>query len=252
MKASIKPAKGILYIAGMVLLFTLIGLLGLLSPLAIQGWYLLAQLLVFGLGVVHLFLLYRFFSAPETNQDLYGLGLTCIVQILGGIGIWLLYLLVFKSANAGFATCIIPFVIPYLFAWAYRAYRAIPDAEYKKWFYPLGGAMPDLDLIDLSKILVVQFEFPKRATDAATTNFKAKAPLQMRLGELFLIFLNDYNEQNGVNGIQFTDPQNRPYGWHFYAVRGRFLPRRYFDPDLTFLQNNIQDNFIIKAERNTI
>ncbi len=247
MKPPLKPTRAIVYIVGMLLLLTATGLLGLLSVNA--GVYVLAQLLALGLGILHLYLLYRFVPSLNVNRLVPGLLVTVLLMLAGVIAIMVAYRFVFPTGNYAFSACLIPFVIPYVFAWVYQYYLSIPVAEYKKWYYPMGKPMPDLDLIDLSKILVIQFEFTKKLTDAAPTNFKAKAPVQMTLGELFLIFLNDYNEQNAASNIQFMDEKNTSLGWHFYRKKGMFSSRHYFDPDLNFGQNSIADNLIITAER---
>ena len=249
MKATLKPTISVLYIIGMLLFLMATGLLGLLPASSLQGWYLLAQLLAFGLGIGHLYLLYRFLPQLDANRLVPGLLATLLLALVAMGSIMLLHQFVFRTDELAFGTCVIPFAIPYLFAWVYRMYCHIPRREYKIWYYPLGKPMPDLDLIDLSKILLIQFELPKKITDTTATNFKAKAPVQMTLGELFLIFLNDYNEQNSASGIQVTDEQNVPIGWHFYYKKRWPASRNYFDPDLTFQQNNIRDNLIIRAQR---
>ncbi len=244
-----KVSKPILYFLGILFLLVATGLLGLLPADSLQLWYLMAQVCAFVIGVGHWYGLYRFAPELATHAFLPGLLITILLMVVGLVGIMGVYAVFFPAQGFLFSTCVIPFVIPYVCGWAYRFYLAIPAAEYKRWYYPVGKPMPDLDLIDLSKILVIQFEFPKRLADANPTNFKAKAPLQMTLGELFLIFLNDYNEQNAVSSIQFLNEKDLPLGWHFYHKKGRFAARKYFDPDLSFQQNNIADNLIIVAER---
>jgi hypothetical protein len=244
-----KVSKPVFYFLGILFFLIATGGWGLLSVSSLQIWYLLAQVTALGLGIGHVYLIPHLVPDLEANKPLPGLVATVCLTIGGVLGIIGMYAWFFPTRDFAFSTCVIPFLIPYVVAWVYRYYLAIPAAEYKKWYYPLGKSMPDLDLIDLSKILVIQFEFPKKLNDSAPTNFKAKAPLQMTLGELFLIFINDYNEQNATSGIQFLDEKNTPLGWHFYYRKGRFSSRYYFDPDLSFQQNNIADNLIIKAER---
>jgi hypothetical protein len=139
--------------------------------------------------------------------------------------------------------------MPYLFFQARYYLQQIPDANYKIWYYPLEAEMPDLDFIDLSKIEVVQFVFLKRTGDSTQTNFTSKAPLDMTLAQLFFIFINDYNEKNSRNTIEFANPARQPYGWLFYRRKGWPRRRHLFDPDQTFRENQIQPNELIYAIR---
>ena len=65
--------------------------------------------------------------------------------------------------------------------------------------------MPNLDLLDLSRVLIIQFEFLKSTSETSNTNFKAKAPYNMPFGELFYIFISDYNESHPQNIIEITN-----------------------------------------------
>lgn len=236
-----------MYVVLAVALLSLTGAIGLAGVSA--GLLLLAQAMAFLLGIGHAYLLYRFIPQLDADRFVPGLLATLLLTLGGVLAIIACYWGFFPAANYAFSACAVPFAVPYLFVWVYRYYLSIPAPDYKKWYYPLGKPMPDLDLVDLSRVLVIQFVFFKKTTDSTPTNFKAKAPAQMTMGELFLIFLNDYNEQNATGGIQFLDEKNMPTGWHFYYSKSRFSGRHYFDPELSFQQNNVSDNFIITAER---
>ena len=71
----------------------------------------------------------------------------------------------------------------------------------------------------------------------------------MPFGELFMIFMNDYNDRNTDSPIQYTNQESKPYGWVFYKKEPWYKPNRYMDADLNFRQNNIVDNDIIYARR---
>lgn len=249
MKIPAKLFRSTAYVLVIVALLCLTGTIGLLNGMSVPVLLFLAQLLALLLGVLHVYQLYRFMPWLNADRMVPGLVATVLLMLAGILAIVMVCHLFFPAGNYASGASVLPFAVPYLFVWVYRHYLSIPAAEYKQWHYPLGKPMPDLDLVDLSKVLVIQFEFLKKATDTAPTNFKAKAPAQMALGELFLIFLNDYNEQNAANGIQFLDSENKPAGWHFYHQKGRFASRRYFDPDLDFQRNGVGDNCTITARR---
>ncbi|WP_020599750.1 TssN family type VI secretion system protein [Spirosoma panaciterrae] len=247
--ASVKRFPGILYGLIIGLLLGAISYAGTLESANFQQYYILVQVLALGIGILHVWLSPRF--APNLMTT-FGIGfVTTLLILLAGIGFSLL--LYTQTGDLGsrwpFVSSLLPFLIPFLVVQAYQYYRQIPPADYKKWYYPINGDMPDLDLLDLSKILVIQFEFLKSPADSNYTNFKAKAPVAMSLGDLFLVFINDYNERTPNSPIQYTDAAGRPYGWVFTQKTAWWKRPVYFDPALDFTQNQLVDNATIIALR---
>jgi hypothetical protein len=128
-------------------------------------------------------------------------------------------------------------------------YLNIPDKIYKKWYYPLDHDIPNLDLLDLTKVLIIQFEFLKSINDTTSTNFKAKAPYNMPFGELFYIFISDYNDSHPQNIIDVTYEPQLPFPWVFFIKSPWWKKDKYVDPDLTFQDNGIVNNDIIFCQR---
>ena len=245
----VKRFPGLLYSLIVGLLLGALTYVGTVDSANFQRYYLLVQLLALGIGVLHVWLSSRFAPALFTT---FGRGVfaTVLILLLGIAVSLLLYRQTGYLANRWpFVTSLVPFVIPFLVGQAYRYYQQIPPADYRKWYYPVNGDMPDLDLLDLSKILVIQFEFLKTPTDPNITNFKAKAPVAMTLGDLFLVFINDYNERTPASPIQYTDVTGRPFGWVFTGKTAWWQRRVYLDPTLDFTQNHLADNATIIALR---
>jgi hypothetical protein len=245
----VKRVPGLLYGIVVGLLLGAAGFAGTLDSANFQWYYFLVQVLALGLGVLHLWLGPRFIPAVFAT---FGWGMldTLLVLLLGMAFTLILYQQMGYLADRWpFITSLFPFLIPFLVAQAYRYYREIPPADYRKWYYPINGDMPDLDLLDLSKILVIQFECLKTPSDPNFTNFKAKAPVAMTLGDLFLVFINDYNERTPASPIHFTDPSGRPFGWVFTKKAAWWQRPVYLDPALDFNQNNLADNATIVAMR---
>ncbi len=245
----IKRSPGFLYGLVLSLILGVLGYAGTFQSVHFQRYYLLVQGLALGLGCLHLWLNRRF--APDLFATFGRGALATILILLLGMGValvsyWQTGCLVGRWP---FVTSLIPFLIPFLVGQAYHYYVQIPPADYRKWYYPLGGDMPDLDLLDLSKILVLQFEFLKTPTDPNSTNFKAKAPVAMTLGDLFLIFINDYNERTPASPIQYTNALDQPYGWVFTKKTAWWQRPVYFDPDLDFNRNQLTDNATVIARR---
>lgn len=221
---------------------------GLLPTESYQLTYFFIQLLALGIGLIHVRLGSRFrgeqLNTGEVGTVLFVLLVAALLAVL------LYYLLDSLASRWPFITALLSFTIPTLVGLAYTYYRQIPDAVYTRWYYPSNGEAPDLDLLDLSKILVIQFEFRKKPDDALYTNFKAKAPVAMTLGELFLVFINDYNERTPEQPIVYTDAASQSYyGWVFYKKAAWWQRRRYLDPNLNFTQNQLGDNDTLIASR---
>jgi hypothetical protein len=236
-----------LYVALILLAFGGLSGLVLIRTVQLSVVFLLMQLAALTLGFGHARLLYRIF--PRLSPDnllpsaLTTLGLNAAGAASLAVALHML------GSSPGLAVSALLFSLPFFVLVSFRRFRQIPPREYKMWYYPAGSSMPDLDMLDLTKILVVQFEFPKRASDSQPTNFKAKAPVEMRFGGLFFIFLNDYQEQHPDSPIQYLDDQNQPFGWVFYRKSVWWQPRKYFDAGLSFRDNQVADNEIIICER---
>jgi MFS family permease len=240
--------KGILlYGLITVIIISAISLLQWVDTSSVDLYYYLALILALGIGILHVGLMNRFLLGPVSGHFGWGLLATILLMIAGGLGSAIVYH--FIKLSYPFLTFVLVFILPFLCRETYLFFLRIPASQYKIWFYPVNEEMPDLDMIDLSQIEVVQFVFNKKPQDATQTNFTSKAPLNMTLGQLFFIFINDYNEKNSQNTIVFLDQENYPHGWLFFRKKKWFAKRRYFDPDLSFRNNAIQPNEFIFAHR---
>lgn len=244
-----KSSSGILYGLFTSLVLAALSFIGMLDSAEYQRSYGFIQLLALGVGCLHLWLSNRF--APGLFST-FGQGALVTLLILltamsvALVGYWQTGYLLDRWP---FLTSLLPFFIPYLVGQAYHYYRQIPPASYRQWYYPINGDMPDVDLLDLSKILVIQFEFFKTPADTNYTNFKAKAPVAMSLGNLFLIFINDYNERTPVSPIQYVNATGQPFGWVFTKKAAWWQRQTYLDPNMDFTQNRLADNNTIIARR---
>jgi hypothetical protein len=237
----------LLYSLVVVILICGISLLQWIDELSVNTYYYLAAALVLGLGILHVALMDKYLMGQEAGSFWWGLLATFLLLLAGALGAAVVYH--FTRLKYPFLSFVIPFIIPFICRETFRYFKRIPDPMYKPWYYPINEEMPDLDMIDLSQIEVVQFVFAKKPQDPTDTNFTSKAPLNMNLGQLFFIFINDYNEKNSQNTIVYLDQGKLPQGWLFYRKRKWFSKRRYFDPELSFRNNYIQPNEFIYAFR---
>ena len=146
-------------------------------------------------------------------------------------------------------TAVFPFLLPYLFWESYRAWTDIPYRRYKLWRYNPLAPSPDLARMDLNHFMVVHFWMTRRFGEALYHDFSSKAPYQMRLSDLFGIFLSDYNQLKPDQALQYLDNQGQSFGWLFYAKRPWWRGRLYYDPDYTFQDNFLRQGNIIVAQR---
>jgi hypothetical protein len=240
----------VLYAVVVIALLALIGALGFWI-VDYRDAYPMAMVSFLVLGILHVYLLSQWFDSLFDNRSARAIGFTLLVTLFSALVIILLYhkLAQDLTKGVGMATALVGFLFPVFVARVYQNYLEIPLKEYKKWYYPIGQPLPDMDLLDLSRVLVIQFEFTKKAQEPAFTNFRAKAPNAMLFGELFFIFLNDYNDRNPGSPIEYLLPDGAPYGWLFYKKTPWYKRRVYMDPDLTFQANGIVDNETIVAIR---
>lgn len=242
------PYKVFIYYAIVSLVvFGFINCIGLASSVSVQSRFLLILLSYLIIGIIHIFLIKIFLTALTPPKSLL---FTIVLTFLGIIAVLILNYLVFnKTSQALYTLGLVLFPLPFLFIYTLQLYLNIPDKIFKKWYYPLDHTMPNLDLLDLSRVLIIQFEFLKSTSETSNTNFKAKAPYNMPFGELFYIFISDYNESHPQNIIEVTNTQQEPYPWIFCKRSPWWKSQKYVDPDSTFQENSIVNNDIIICQR---
>jgi uncharacterized membrane protein YhdT len=242
--------KSVRYIMAWLPAFALASLAGMLKTVNREVIFIILQFLYLLMGYVHVRLMYKHLPHLEPNKFRKGFLFTLLMIAIGVVSSVLLVKYGLKSKNAFFyPTATLLFPVAYLVKKAFDAFVEIPHHNYKKWYYPLSVEAPDRDFIDLSVILIVHLNFTKRQAEESLTTFTAKAPLNMAVGTLFQIFINDYNERNEDNPIQFLDEKKTPQGWLFYVNRSFWKKKFYLDPDLTFNENGVVDKEGIFAER---
>jgi hypothetical protein len=237
----------ILYALVTLILMAGVSLLPWINENNLTAFYYISQLLALVLGTVHAWLMGVFLSNMVKGKFWNGLWITLALMALTEIAVVIVYY--FIKFPFPFITYIIPFIVPYLAWQALRYYAAIPPRVYRLWHYPVAQDIPDLDFIDLSQVVMVQFVLSKSPTDATISNFTSKAPLNMTLGQLFLILINDYNEKYPQSTVTYLKQGQKPYGWWFYKKKGLFKFKQFLDPALTFRDNGIVANDFIYATR---
>jgi hypothetical protein len=243
--------KPVFYTIAIVALLVASSFISLISGVDVSWLYLGVQLAFVLTGIIHALLLYKFYPNLSPEQTGKSLLVTLLITVLGAGAIVATFHFWKGSASMGInlAGSTLLFMLPFCIMAALYLFMAIPPRIYKLWKYPVEHEMPDLDMLDLSKIIVVEFVFSKYKGDPKYSSFKAKAPLQMPFGELFFLFINDYNEKHADGTIQVLDENQTPHNWIFYKKPKWWQRRHFCDPEKNFQQNNIKDNNVVIAVR---
>lgn len=242
----------LLYILGTALAFGLLGLVAVRSPWGYLLTFGLLQGALLLLGWLYAAQLARWLPWLRAGSRWQAALALVATAALGGGAIWGLRWVPWAQnylPPAGFVMAVIPFVLPFFFWESYRAWRAIPHRQYKLWYYNPLAPSPDLSRMDLQNFMVVHFWMTRRQGEDLYHDFSSKAPYQMRLNDLFAIFLTDYNQLKPDQSLQYVDGQGVAFGWLFYAKRGWWRRRHYYDPDRTFQDNFLRQGSIIVAQR---
>jgi len=216
-------------------------------------WGFAAIFLVF--GIIHVSYFHRkYFYANSQDKSKVALGeimfmlafLFFIIVVFSSLQYFLknkdfLFLPMLMSMLAFF----IPLAVYYTFEAAYK----IPAGRYPYWQYPLAHPIELPDEKPNEKLVVIAFMICKKTSDNSKTNFRAKGPETMKLGDLYYHFINDYNEFQSETPIQYADNGMVSHEWAFRMKPKWYQPNRILDPELTVRENRINENSIIICER---
>jgi hypothetical protein len=201
-------------------------------------------------GILNVLLIKKLLRWSRESGFSTGFFFSVVIALIGGI----LLLLVFQISNYSTfvgidLTSLLMFILPYIFYGAFTSYLAIPVKILRKWHYPVHEHIEDPLDREMESPLVVGFEFKKKNSDKSMTTFRAKAPKEMVFGKLFYYFINDYNDRNPDEKIEYLNEEKKPIGWIFYFKPRWFRRIRYIDPEETNSFNLIVENSVIICKR---
>ncbi len=243
--------KFLIYALLTLLTFALTGLLS--APVVLNDTPLSSfigiQIIMLILGMLHLYVMDKYFSIEDSNFNhelLFSILILCI-GLIGFVNVINnfrpLLSIIFIGASLFF---IIPLIVRQLIISAY----SIPVSIFKKWTYPLNSKIKDPLSHELTNPEVISFEFQKNIDDNEVTNFRVKAPMNMEFGKLFYFFINDYNERHPQSPITYLNTNSQdPYSWNFFFKPNWLGLSKHLDFSKTVAQNNIKENDIIVCQR---
>ncbi len=207
------------------------------------GWMLI-------IGITHVLLLNVLLRWSGENLFWAELFFTIVTGLVGGIFLLLAFQISNYSVFTGInLTSLLLFVLPYIFYGIVMYYVKIPVKVLRKWYYPVDTHVEEPRDREMESPLVVGFEFKKRSSDKNITTFRAKAPKEMAFGKLFYYFINDYNDRNPDEKIEYLNEKNKPVSWIFYFKPKWFSSIRYIDPEETNSFNLVKENSVILCKR---
>ncbi len=209
----------------------------------LSGW-----MLIF--GITHVFLLSKILRWSEGSNFWVKLFFTIVTGLVGGVFMLLAFQISGYSTFVGIhLTSLLLFVIPNIFYGIVVFYVRIPVKVLRKWYYPVDRHIEEPRDREMESPLVVGFEFKKKSSDKNITTFRAKAPKEMTFGKLFYYFINDYNDRNPDEKIEYLDEKDKPVSWIFYFKPKLFGSIRYIDPEETNSFNLVKENSVILCKR---
>jgi len=146
-------------------------------------------------------------------------------------------------------TSMLTFFVPVSLFYTFEAANNIPDPVFASWIYPIHDPIDLPDERPNETLLVIAFEIAKKVSSPVKTNFRAKGPDTMILGDLYYHFINDYNELHSETTIDFADEHADSYEWWFRLKPKWYQFNRVLDPELTIRENKIRENSVIICER---
>ena len=161
-------------------------------------WFLAGVFLLF--GIIHLLFIHKkYFYSNQHNHTKVFIGelIFCLSVVLFTIVVFSSLQYFLKDTNFLFypmLTSALAFFIPVTVLHMFEAAYRIPEPVFSNWEYPLNNPIDLPDEKPNETLLVIAFEIAKKPSDAIKTNFRAKGPETMILGDLYYHFINDYNE----------------------------------------------------------
>ena len=206
-------------------------------------------------GIIHVaFFHKKYFYSNKNDQKRVFTGelLYCLSLILFTVVLFSSLQYFIKDKNFLFYPMLLSmlcFFVPVLVLHTFEAAYNIPLPVFATWQYPIYAPIDLPDEKINEKLVVIAFEIAKKSEDYIKTNFRAKGPEAMLLGDLYYHFLNDYNELHSETTIDYADKDLNPQEWWFRVKPRWYQHQRILDPAISIYDNRIKEDTIIICER---
>lgn len=244
LKSKIRLYNTITHIFSIVFLFCLVG--------AVSQWithvemlHLIVLILFFLLGTWHTWSMYRFQSWSRRDSYLAEVLFTLLITLLGGAG----YLWIYRLVNGTMpgwimAGTILPFVLPFMVHKSFVLWKSIPDKIYYVWQYSDHLSTPEPVS---GEAIILHFYLTRSGNNTSSGKFTVKAPMNMKMGDVFHYFLHNYNQQHPEQPV-LANSKSYPFGWYFYIKSG-WWKKEAVNPNISVYRNQLRDDVLIHAKR---
>lgn len=246
LKRRIKVYTAVTHLLSFVFMFCVLGMTSVLAPHNTQIHHLILLISFFLLGTLHTGLMHRFQSWSRRSFFLAETLFTLLITFLGGAG----YLFTFQLASGAssdwiMAGTILPFLLPFLIHKSFFLWKSIPDKIYFVWQYLEHINVPEATSGDT---IILHFRMTKNSNSSSHSKFTVRAPLNMKVGDIFHYFLYNYNKQHPDHQL-LVNSRSSPFGWYFYTQATWWKKRETINPNISVFRNQLKDDIIIHAKR---
>lgn len=237
-------------IGGLVL--SLPGFFGLLDLWFMWEYYILNGIISLFLGIAFLRYLLKDLGPAYETRPLFVILITLVIVTLG-MALFSYIFNFFSTLDYGLwaATCLLPFIAPMVFSYAYAALVAVPNEIYKLWYYPRQAEEILIEGVDYYRLMILEVQVRKHPSSTGKPiKVKARTTEEMPFGMWFQKFIDDYNYKFPNDPIETLDHESNEYGWLFYSLKpSLFRLRQYIDFEQTISQNKLREDYLIVAKR---
>lgn len=242
----IKVYPAMTHLLSFVLLFCIVATTGIWASQIPQIYHLVLLVSFFLLGTLHIKLMYRFLFSNKHNYFLAEVLFTLLLTFLGGAGYLLTYQLVNEtSPDWIIAGTILPFLLPFLINKSFFLWKNIPDRIYYVWQYLDHLEVPEAGDGDA---IIVHFSIAKDEDNTRYSRFTVRAPINMKVGDIFHYFLYNYNKEHPETQIP-ANSKTSPFGWYFYTTSAWWEKKDIINPNISIYRNQLKDNVLIHVKR---
>lgn len=197
------------------------------------------------LGYLHVAILQKKLPAiTSISQTLYTLSLSFIICLSLG------FLFMFRGYHwlLMIAASTLSFLLPYLITKAWTLYNILSVSQHGVWQYIEAGISKQ-SVVSFNNI-PIRIKFFSRQSAQTETVVSFNAPIRMKLGTVFYHIIQQQNEGRGRK-IEYVDEGGAPFYWEFYSQSLGGLSKQFLNPEESLVENNIQPNTLIIAQRVT-
>jgi hypothetical protein len=188
---------------------------------------------------------------PQISKTIWaGVLFVLLNMFVGIIGFALCFYTFNKNIETSilFGLSTLTFALPTLVTSAYKSFIQIPNDIYNVWHYNLYDEI-NYDNIDTDKVYMLEIEYTINDETTQFSNSRIKAPIDMKFGDWFQLFIDYYNERTDNSKLEYIDEYGMPIGWVFFERSSSIFGNRRINPELSIAENKLSEKKMVIANR---